>query len=59
MDDIGFDAARPQPTRQPESIPASLEGNGDAFDLAPGLDRLVAPAQQQFQKGVFVDFELL
>jgi hypothetical protein len=59
MDDIRFDAARPQPARQPESIPASLEGNGDAFDLVPRLDRFIAPAQQQFQKGVFVGFELL
>ena len=34
MDDIGLDAARPKPARQPKSITASLEGNDDAFDLA-------------------------
>jgi len=51
MDDIGLDAPRPEPTRQPDSITAGIEDNGDAIDLASGL-RLTPPAQQQFQKGV-------
>jgi hypothetical protein len=37
-------------TFQPESIPASLEGNGDAFDLAPRLDRLIAPRNNNFRR---------
>ena len=27
-----------------------FEGNGDAFDLVPRLDRLIAPAQQNFRR---------
>ena len=59
MDDIGFDAVLVQPTGEPEPISASLESNSDAFDLAPGADRFIPPAQQQFQKGAFIGFELL
>ena len=56
---MGFDAALTQPTREPKSISASLESNGNAFDLAPGLDRFIPPAQQQIQKGVFIGLEFL
>jgi hypothetical protein len=34
MDDIGFDAASPQPARKPEAIAASLKGNCYARDRA-------------------------
>jgi hypothetical protein len=46
MDDMGLDAVRPQPTRQPEAVPPGLEGNRNTRDTAPRSGRLVAPAQQ-------------
>ena len=47
VDHLGFDAARPQPTRQPEAVAAGLEGDRNPADCAPGLRRLVPPAMQQ------------
>jgi len=35
MNNISFDAARPQPTCQPEAAAAGLEGDSDAHDRAP------------------------
>ena len=47
VDHIGFDAALPQPPRQPEAVAASLEGHHNPFDLAAGFDRLLPPAIQK------------
>ena len=44
MDDMAFDAARLQPTRQPEAVAAGLEGNRNPRDSAAGPDRLIPPA---------------
>ena len=50
VDDIGLDAACPQPARQPEAVAARLVGNRDPSDRSAGLGRLVAPAMQQRQQ---------
>ena len=47
MNDMGFDTARAQPARQPEAIPAGLEGDGNTIDLVPGLLRLSSPSLEQ------------
>jgi len=44
VDHMSLDAARPQPTRQPEPITPRLEGNNNTFDLAPGLNRFLLSA---------------
>ena len=44
VDDMGLDAARPEPARQPETISAGLEGNCDAFDLASCFLRFLSPS---------------
>jgi hypothetical protein len=44
---MSLDAARPQPTRQPEPITPRLEGKNNTFDLAPGLNRFLLPAVYQ------------
>src|SRR4029453_16760304 len=46
-DDVGLDAALPQPARQPEAVPAGLEGDRNTVDLVPGLLRLCAPPLEQ------------
>src|ERR1700739_1687416 len=46
VDDMGLDAARPEPARQPETISAGLEGNCDAFDLASCFLRFLSPSMQ-------------
>ena len=53
VDDIGLYALRSQPAREPEAIAAGLEGDRDACDLAPGLDRVIAPTMKQFEQGFF------
>ena len=47
VDDVGFDAAGPEPARQPEPVAACLEGDGDARDLAAFLGGL---ARQRINK---------
>src|ERR1035437_5936414 len=59
VDDMGLYVMHSKPAREPESIAAGLEGNGDTRDFAPGPDCLVAPAVEQFQKRVFVGFKFL
>ncbi len=44
VDNVGLDAACPEPARQPETIPAGLEGNCNAFDLASCFLRFLTPA---------------
>jgi hypothetical protein len=44
VDNVGLDAACPEPTRQPETTPAGLEGNCNAFNLASCFFRFLTPA---------------
>src|SRR5450631_2182662 len=46
MDDVRLDAACPQPARQPETVPASLEGNCNAFDPPSFFLCFLSPAMQ-------------
>ena len=59
MNDVGLDAARSEPARQPEAVPAGLEGHRDAFDLVPCLLRFHSPSIEQLQQCVLVGIELL
>src|SRR6202022_838466 len=59
MDHMRLHPARPKPTRQPEAVPTSFEGQCNPPDLAAGLDRLVAPAMQQGKQLFWVRLELL
>ncbi len=43
MNDVGLDTACPQPARQPEAVPAGLEGDGNAGDLVTCLLRFHSP----------------
>jgi len=58
VNDMRLDAARSEPPRQPEAVPAGLEGNSDTFDLVPGLLRLVSPSVEQFQQSDLARLEL-
>src|SRR3981081_4047562 len=46
VNNVGLNAACPQPTRQPETIPASLEGDCSAFDPASWFLGFLAPSMQ-------------
>src|SRR5208283_2894177 len=59
VDDVGLNAARAQPARQPEAVTASLEGDYNAFDTAPCFLRFLPPSMQQLQQCALVDRELL
>ena len=47
MNDVGLDAARPQPTGEPKSVPAGLEGDGNTGDLVTCLLCLCSPLLEQ------------
>ena len=49
---MGLDVARPEPARQPEAVPAGLEGDRDAFDPVSCLLRLLSPAMSSFSKAL-------
>jgi hypothetical protein len=59
VDDVSFDATRPQPTRQPEAVPTGLEGDSDAFDPMSRPYRFLAPSMQQVQQRALVNGKLL
>ena len=59
VDDVGLDAARPQPAGEPEAVAPGLEGDREAGDRAPGPGRLVPPAPQQREQRLLVRRELL
>src|SRR4051812_43989425 len=59
VDDVGFDAAGPEPARQPEPVAARLEGDRDAGDRAAFLRGLRTPAHQQTEQFHLAWFELL
>ena len=48
-----------EPARQPEAVPAGLEGDGNAVDLVPCLLRFRSPSIEQLQQFVLVGLELL
>jgi hypothetical protein len=43
VDDVGLDAARLEPARQPEAVTAGLEGDYNAFDTTPCFLRFLPP----------------
>src|SRR5262245_12196260 len=47
MNDMGLDAARPQPAGEPKAVPAGLEGDGNAGDFVTCLLRLCSPPLEQ------------
>src|SRR6516225_4229285 len=55
VNDIGLDAARLEPARQPEAVTASLEGDRSALDPASCLLRFLSPSMQQLQQCALVD----
>jgi hypothetical protein len=59
VDDVRFDAARPQPACQPETVPACLIGERDPGDRLAGGDRLVTPAMHELQERLRIGVELL
>ena len=59
MDDIGLDAAPPQPARQPKAVASGLIGDDDALDLPTRLCRFVAPTLHKLQQLVLVGRKLL
>ena len=59
MDDIGLDAAPPQPARQPKAVASGLIGDDDALDLPTRLGRFVAPTLHKLQQLVLVGRKLL
>jgi hypothetical protein len=59
VDNVGLDAACPQSARQPETVPAGLKGDGNAFHPASCFLRLLTPAIEQLQQCALVDRKLL
>jgi hypothetical protein len=59
MNDVGLDALRSEPARQPEAVVPGLEGHGDACDPVAFLFGLRPPAAQNLEQGAFVDREFL
>src|SRR5258706_165342 len=49
MDHVGINAASPQPTGQPKTIPCGLIRDRNPRDLLPRLDGLVTPTIQKLQ----------
>jgi len=58
VDDVGLDAARLEPARQPEAVTAGLEGDYNAFDTTPCFLRFLPPSIQQLQQCALIDREL-
>src|SRR5437763_7984389 len=59
MDHMRLHPARPQPARQPEAVPTSLEGQCNSRDLFTGPDCLIAPAMQQGKQPFWARLQLL
>jgi hypothetical protein len=59
VDGMGFDAARPQPTCQPEAVAAGLEGDADAPDPTASPGRLVPPTPEQPKQSGLIGLDLL
>src|SRR5258708_3639463 len=58
VNDVGLDAARLEPARQPETVTASLKGDCNALDPASCFLRFLSPSMQQLQQCALVDREL-
>src|SRR5271169_5850481 len=50
MDHVGINAATPQPTGQPKTIPSGLIRDSNPGDLLTSLDGLVPPTKQKLQQ---------
>src|SRR3954447_10006149 len=59
MNDIGLNAAGPQPARQPEAVATGLISDGDARDRAPSFGRFVLPAAKQAKQRRLIGPDLL
>ena len=59
MDDVGLDATRLEPARQPEAVTAGLEGDYNAFNSATSFLRFLPPPMQQLQQCALVYRKLL
>src|ERR1017187_1172229 len=59
VDDVGLDAARLEPARQPEAVTACLEGDCNTLDPASCFLRFLPPSIQQLQQCALIDRELL
>ncbi len=59
MNDVGLNAPRGEPARQPEAVVSGLEGDGDTRDPVAFLLGLRPPAAQQLQQRMLIDREFL
>jgi hypothetical protein len=59
MNDVGLDALRAEPARQPEAVVSGLERNRDACDPVTFLYGLRTPPAQQVQQCALIDREFL
>jgi len=59
MDHVGINAASPQPTGQPKTIPSGLIRDRNPRDLLPRLDGLVTLAIQKLQQLFWIRSNLL
>src|SRR5260221_4440705 len=57
VNDVGLEAARLEPARQPEAVTASLKGDCNALDPASCFLRFLSPSMQQLQQCALVDPE--
>jgi hypothetical protein len=49
VNDVRLDPMCSQPARQPEAVPAGLEGDGDTLNFVAGLVRFIPPSIEQTQ----------
>src|SRR4051812_26927497 len=59
MNDIGLNATRPQPARQPEAVATGLISDGDARDDTPRLGSFVLPAAKQAKQRRLIGIDLV
>src|ERR1051325_4141270 len=59
MDDIGLDAAPPQPARQPKAVASGLIGDDDTRDLPTRLCRFFAPPLHNLKHRTLIGRNLL
>src|SRR3954447_811512 len=59
MNDIGLNATRPQPARQPEAVATGLISDGDARDGTARLGGFVLPAAEQAKPDGLIGVDLL
>ena len=59
VNDVGLDAAGPQPARQPKAVSTRLERNGETPDRPARAPRLLLPAAKQPHQRFRLRIELL